>query len=185
MNKIIAILGMCGSGKSIACEYFENKGYKKIYFGGITMDKLKEANIEVTPENEKEMREKIRKDYGMAAFAILSLPKIDEYLKTDNVVIDGLYSWDELKVISEKYKDNVTYISIVVDKDIRYKRLENREIRPFNNEQAKNRDITEIENISKAGPIAFSDYYILNNGSMEEYIKQIKEVENKIEKEVK
>ena len=29
MNKIIAIVGMCGSGKSVACEYFENLGYKK------------------------------------------------------------------------------------------------------------------------------------------------------------
>ena len=33
MNKIIAIVGMCGSGKSVASEYLENKyfldGYKK------------------------------------------------------------------------------------------------------------------------------------------------------------
>jgi len=185
MNKVIAIVGMCGSGKSIACEYFENKGYKKVYFGGITMEKLKESNIPITPENEKTMREKIREEHGMAAFAILSLPKIDEYLKTNNVVIDGLYSWEELKVVSEKYKDNVIYISIVVDKNIRYNRLENREIRPFNNEQATTRDVTEIENISKAGPIAFADYYILNNGSMEDYIEQLKQLEIKIEKDEK
>lgn len=53
MNKIIAIVGMCGSGKSVACDILEEKGYKKVYFGGVTMDKLKEENLSVTPENEK------------------------------------------------------------------------------------------------------------------------------------
>ena len=29
MNKIIAIVGMCGSGKSVACDLLEKRGYKK------------------------------------------------------------------------------------------------------------------------------------------------------------
>ena len=43
MNKIIAIVGMCGSGKSVACEYYEKRGYKSVYFGGITLEELKKA----------------------------------------------------------------------------------------------------------------------------------------------
>mgnify|MGYP004672591885 CR=1 FL=1 len=31
MNKVIAIVGMCGSGKSIASDYFEKIGYEKVY----------------------------------------------------------------------------------------------------------------------------------------------------------
>ena len=45
MNKIIAIVGMCGSGKSIANDYFVKKVFKIIYFGGVTIDKLKENNL--------------------------------------------------------------------------------------------------------------------------------------------
>ena len=41
MNKVIAIVGMCGSGKSIASDYFEKIGYEKVYFGGVNMDFLK------------------------------------------------------------------------------------------------------------------------------------------------
>ena len=37
MNKIIAVVGMCGSGKSIVSEYLESVGLKKVYFGGVTM----------------------------------------------------------------------------------------------------------------------------------------------------
>ena len=35
MNKLIAIVGMSGSGKSIATDYLEKNNWKKIYFGGI------------------------------------------------------------------------------------------------------------------------------------------------------
>ena len=45
MNKIIAIVGMCGSGKSIASEYYENLGWPKVYFGGVTMDVMKEQFV--------------------------------------------------------------------------------------------------------------------------------------------
>lgn len=176
MNKIIAIVGMCGSGKSDACEFFINKGYKSVYFGGVTMDKLKENNLEITPENEKKIREELRKQYGMAAFAILLLPKIEEYLKESNVVLDGLYSWDELTTLKQKFKDNLIVISIIVDKQIRYNRLTKRHNRPLTNIEAQNRDISEIENIKKAGPIAYADYYILNNGSKEEYYNKLEEI---------
>lgn len=181
MKNIIAIVGMCGSGKSIASDYFENIGYKKIYLGGITMEKLKEENLEVNPENEKMMREKLRKEHGMGAYALLSIPKIEELIKTDNVVLDGLYSWDELKILKEKYP-NIKIISIVVDKKVRYERLTTREIRPLTNEEAQKRDISEIENVAKGGPIAFADYYILNNENMENYTRELERIQKEIEK---
>lgn len=176
MGKIIAIVGMCGSGKSIASKYFEDLGYKNVYFGGVTMEKLKEAGLEVTPENEKMMREKLRRELGMGAYAKVLLPRILELSKDYDVVLDGLYSWSELKILEEEF--DMRTIAIVCDKNLRYDRLSKREIRPFNNEEAKKRDITEVENIEKAGPIAYADYYIYNNGSIEEYYKRLDEIIN-------
>ena len=169
MNKIIAIVGMCGSGKSIATDILVSKGYEKVYFGGVTMDKLKEENLEVNPQNEKMMREKLRKEYGMAAYAKILLPKILELSKKSNVVLDGLYSWDEYQILETELKDKFTTIAIVTDKKIRYNRLEKRVIRPLTSIEAKERDLAEINNIAKAPPIAYADYYICNNGSLEEY----------------
>lgn len=174
MNKIVAIVGMCGSGKSIASEYYEKLGYTKIYFGGVTMDKMKEEGLDITPDNERYMREKLRKEYGMGAYAILLLDKIEEASKNNNVVLDGLYSWDELKILKEKFS-NLVVLSIVVDRNIRYSRLNNREIRPLTNEEAMKRDITEIENLAKGGPISYADYYILNNYSIEKYMSDLEE----------
>lgn len=181
MNKLVAIVGMCGSGKSIASEFYENRGYEKVYFGGVTMDKLKEEGLEVNPENERFMREKLRKEYGMAAFATLLLPKIDSLLENNNVVLDGLYSWNEYIMLKEKYP-NLKLLAIIVDKNIRYKRLESRVIRPLNEKEATKRDITEIENLAKAGPIAFADYFIINNGDENDFLNRLEEITNIIEK---
>lgn len=183
MNKIIAIVGMCGAGKSVASEYLENLGYKKVYFGGITYDKLKEAGIERTPESEKKMREGLRKEYGMACYAILSLPKIKEYYKNSNVVIDDLYSWSEYKTLINEFGNNVVLIGVIADKEIRYSRIAIRPGRSYNRAEAIDRDLSEIENLEKGGPIAYADYFIFNNGTISEYHKRLDEILKQIEGE--
>lgn len=174
MGKIIAIVGMCGSGKSVACDYLENLGYKKVYFGGVTMDKLKEIGLEITPDNEKMMREKLRQDLGMGAYAKVLLPKIKELSINNNVVLDGLYSWDELVILNNEFK--MTTIAVVEDKKLRYERLEKRIVRPFSKSDAIKRDVSEIENIAKAGPIAYADYYIFNNGTINDFHNRLAEI---------
>ena len=176
MKKLLAIVGMCGSGKSIASDYLVENGWNKIYFGGVTMDKLKENNLEVNPENEKMMREKLRKEYGMAAYAILLLPKIRESLEEHDTVLDGLYSWDEYKILKEEFGDDLKLLCITADRALRYERLGTREIRPLTAIEAYNRDIAEIENLAKGGPISISDYYILNNYSVDKYIEELNKI---------
>lgn len=176
MKNIIAVVGMCGAGKSVLCDYLENIGYEKVYFGGVTLDKLKEKGLEITPENEKMMREGLRKDLGMGAYAIVLLPKIKDLAKNNNVVLDGLYSWDELKILKEKFGDSLTTIAVITDKKLRYERLSKREVRPFTKEEAIKRDISEIENIAKAGPIAYADYFILNNGTIADFHKRLEDI---------
>ena len=176
MGKIIAIVGMCGSGKSVACDLLENKGFKKVYFGGVTLEKIKEEGLEVTPANEKMIREKLRSELGMGAYATVLLPKIKELSEHHHVVLDGLYSWDELKILKDEFGEDLVVIAIIVAKKVRYDRLSIRLIRPFNHEEAKTRDISEIENIAKAGPIAYADFYIDNNKTVEDFKLRLEEI---------
>ncbi len=176
MGKIVAIVGMCGSGKSVASDFLVEKGWQKVYFGGVTMMKLKEAALETTPENEKMMREKLRKDLGMGAFAKILLPQIKEFSAKGDTVLDGLYSWEEYTILKEELGDNLKVVAIVVDRQLRYERLAIREVRPLSQEQAIKRDIAEIENSHKGGPIAFADYYIFNNGNISEYKERLEKI---------
>ena len=175
MNKLIAIVGMSGSGKSVATTYLEDGGYKKIYFGGDIYDKMKEAGIKITPDSQKKFRENLRKKHGMGVVAKILLPQIKEAHKMGNTVLDGLYSWDEYLILKEEFKD-LKLVCICTDKKIRYDRVESRPDRPFNHEDIIKRDIAEIENSAKGGPIAFADYYILNNGNLTEFYNRLEEI---------
>ncbi len=175
MNKLIAVVGMAGSGKSIATEYLKDNGWTKIYFGGAVYDRMRKEGIEITPESQKEYRENIRKQYGMAAVAVLLEEDIKDAVATNNTVLDGLYSWDEYLFLKEKFPD-LKLISVVCDKKLRYERIAIRPDRPFNHEEIIIRDTSEIENLAKGGPIAYADYYIFNNSSLEDYEKRLLEI---------
>ena len=59
--KIIALVGMSGSGKSVAVDYLTSQGYPKVYFGGMIYKEMERRGIERTPdgESEKKFREEI------------------------------------------------------------------------------------------------------------------------------
>lgn len=176
MNKIVAIVGMCGSGKSVATDILENMGWVKIYFGGVTYKKMAEAGIERTPDSERIFRENLRKKYGPECYAKLLLPEIKEAVKNNNVVLDGLYSWYEYKYLENELGNKLKLICVVTDKDIRYERIGKRSERPFNKEKAIERDLSEIENLAKGGPISYADYYIFNNGTLEDYKERLNDI---------
>ena len=66
--------------------------------------------------------------------------------------------------------------AIICDKELRYERLSKRDIRPFTKNEAIKRDLSEIENVKKAGPIAYADYYIDNNKTILEYENRLQEI---------
>ena len=175
-NIIVAVVGLCGAGKSEVTNIFVENKFEKVYFGDVTFDEMKKRNIEVTPENERLMREELRATNDMAIYAKKSEPKIKKaYEEGKNVVVESLYSWSEYKYLKEIYKDNFKLLAVVTDRDLRAERLKNRPNRPLTDEEVTQRDYSEIENIEKAGPIAIADRFVLNNGTFEELKEQVQE----------
>lgn len=183
MNKLIAVVGMSGSGKSIATDYLEKKGWTKIYFGGVIYDKMKEENIEITPDSQKKFREELRKKYGMGVVAMILKDKIINAYCQNDTVLDGLYSWDEYLILKEAFGDKLKLVCVCCDKKIRYDRVGKRQDRPFNHKEIIERDLAEIENSDKGGPIAYADYYIFNNGNLDSYIKRLEKILIEIDNE--
>jgi dephospho-CoA kinase len=173
-TKIIATVGMCGAGKSVAGERLEQLGFAKVYFGGLTIDEVKRRGLEVNEKNERAVREELRRTHGMGAFAVLSLPKIEACLgEGKSVLIDGLYSFSEYKILHDQYGERLLVIAVFTPRKLRYERLARREIRPLTREEAVSRDYAEIENIEKGGPIALADYTIVNDGSRDHLLQQL------------
>jgi dephospho-CoA kinase len=164
--KLIAIVGMTGAGKSELALLFEEKGWTKIRFGDITEEVIVKNGLIVNEENEKKTRESLRKEYGMDAYAKLNLPKLQDAIKLNNVVIDGLYSYEEYLYLKEKLGSELLVFAIYAPPEVRYERLVDREIRPLTKEQGRNRDKSEILNLNKGAPIAMADYTLLNVGTL-------------------
>lgn len=192
MHVIVTIVGLTGAGKSAIADVLVAKEFQFLRFGQITLDEVKRRNLAPTEENERPIREELRKKYGMGAFATLNIPKFDELLKEGNVVGDGLYSWTEYKILKEHYGKQLVVLAVHASPEVRYARLEKRALqaddaalrhRPATREQSQSRDYAEIENIEKGGPIAMADYHIVNHSSIENLNEKIGTFLNWLEKE--
>ena len=178
--KIVAIVGMSGSGKSVAVDYLTNRGVPKVYFGGMIYKEMEKRGIVRTPdgESEKQFREMIRETEGKDWVVRQVIDEVKNLASAGQkrIVLDGVYSWTEMMALKHEFPGQMTFIAVVVPKKLRYKRVAVRPERPFSEEEIKERDRSEIENLEKGGPIAAADYYVLNDGSVEQMEKKLGEI---------
>lgn len=181
--KIIAFVGLAGSGKSAAIEYLTAKGYPKVYFGGVIYEAMRAEGIEITPKSQQVFREEIRKKEGKDFVVKRVISQMHDLINSGQrrILADGLYSWPEYKILKSEFPGELTVVAVVASKHLRHHRLANRPERPFTKPEANERDWTEIENLEKGGPIAMADYYVINNQSFDELHHQLDKILEEID----
>ncbi|MFC1915428.1 AAA family ATPase [Chloroflexota bacterium] len=178
--KVVATVGMAGAGKSEVAKAFESKGFVRIRFGDVTDKEVKKRGLDLNETNERHVRESLRQEHGMSAYAQLNLPRINSALKHASVIIDGLYSWEEYTFLKNYYGADFSVVAVWASPETRYARLSNRSIRRLTPEEATSRDRAEIENTNKGGPIAMADFTISNESSVEGLRKELSRIISKL-----
>lgn len=181
-KKIFAIIGMKGSGKTEIIKYLQEKhNWPKIYLPQSLFDEIEKRGMPLNWESEKFMRAHLREQHGIGVFGMLALPKIEELLeKNDVVLLESLYSWDEYKIIKKKYQHRLRTIFAYASPDVRLARLQKREHRPVSTmQELQEIEWHEIEATDKGGPIAIADHTIINHGTLEEFHRNIDDVMGK------
>lgn len=176
VKKIIAVVGMAGSGKTELTDYLQTKyRWPKIYFGDVIFDEMKSEGLDENQDNERITRERLREEEGMGVCAVKSLEKIHKAQESSDVVlVESLYSWEEYKIMKREFGDIFKVVAVYAPPALRFSRLQNRPIRPLKTfEEFEKRDWTEIENSDKGGPIAVADYTLLNSSTLGEAKKQV------------
>jgi adenylate kinase len=165
---LLAIVGLPGAGKTTATKYFTERNGSVIEFGKIIIDHIDRHHLQHDEKNHKYLREKLRKEYGMAAMAILNEKKIRQAFKKNKIVIiDGMRSWEEYEYLKKKFNGvKIIIVALYADKQIRYKRIQERGFRThlFGEE----RDIDELLGVNMGPTIGFADYFVDSNGTIEE-----------------
>ena len=177
--QIVAIVGMCGSGKSTIVDLLEKKwNLDIIYLGEIVFKEMERLGLESTPENQRKVQQELRDCKGKDVLAKKIIPLINS--KSKNIILDGVYSTTEYETLKEEYGDRMICIAIHANKNIRYARLNKRTSRPLTKEEVDKRDMSEIKNIEKGGPIGLADYHIVNNGDMKDLELQLENIFNNL-----
>lgn len=173
--KIIAFVGMPGAGKSSAVDYVTEKGYPKVYFGGVVLQALQEAGLEQNPTNERMMREKLRQEEGSDVIVRRIAQQLHNLIDAGQhrIIADGLYSWTEYKYLKHEFPGEMSLVAILAPRNLRHRRLSKRPVRPLQPQEALERDWAEIERLEKGGPIAIADHYIINDDDIDNLYRQI------------
>lgn len=184
-EKILAIVGMSGSGKSVLVDHLTEKGYPKVYFGGMIYKEMEKRGIARTEdgESEKKFREEIRATEGKDWVVNQVIAEVKDLIAAGQkrIILDGVYSWTEYKILKHEFPKSLTFVAIVVDKNKRYDRVAKRPGRAFDGKAIRERDRSEIENLEKGGPIVAADYYIINNGTIDEANARLDQILKEIE----
>ncbi len=162
----LALVGMPGAGKTLCAEHLRQCGYPGLRFGQIIVDEVERRGLPQTQDSERIVREDLRAQDGMGAVARLALPLLQEMLRSSPViVIDGLYSFEEYRLLQRELGATLLVIAIVSARQQRYQRLGARPQRPLDPAAAEARDLREIVMLQKGGPIAIADHTLLNDNS--------------------
>jgi len=166
---IIAIVGLPGSGKTDAGNFFREKKLPVISFGKTVIDHVNEKKLPHSEQVHKKIREELRTKYGKEAIAVLNMDKIKEALKNNLIiVVEGMRSWEEYTYIKKELPDvNLVIVCLYSEKLLRYKRISKRN--DLSEHYGEERDINEIIGINMGPTIAYADHVIKNNYSKEEF----------------
>ncbi len=182
--KILAFVGLTGSGKSTAVNYMTEKGFPKVHFGNIMLDEMRKAGVEIGEENEKTFRLKLREEQGPDVIAkkiIEQIQHLDD-AGQHRIIADGIYTWDEYKAMRHAFPGQLIVVAAVTARHLRYHRLTQRlDDRPQTAAISAERDYNEIETMQKGGPIAMADFYVMNDGDIEKFYASIDDVCDEME----
>lgn len=179
--KIIAFTGMPASGKSEAVQLAKDKGIPVVRMGDLVWDETKRQGKPLNDKNVGSVANNMRKKNGMDIWAKRTVEKIHSLKKSPHLVIDGVRNMEEIEYFKKDLGLDFFVVAIDAPDELRRKRAiargrtdDSKDLKDL--EERDKREI--IWGLQKV--IADADIIIQNNGSLEQFQKQVLTVLNNL-----
>jgi dephospho-CoA kinase len=172
--KIIAFTGMPASGKSEAVKIAKDKGIPVIRMGDLVWEETERQGRPLDDKNVGEVAQSMRNKYGMDIWAKQTVKKMQSLKQSPLLVIDGVRNMEEIEYFKKELGMEFLIITIDSSDELRRKRAISRgRIDDSKNlKDLEERDKREIAwGLQKV--IADADIIIPNNGSLNDFKKQV------------
>jgi len=175
LKKVIAIVGMPGSGKSVATGVAAREGFPVISMGDVIREEAMLRGLNPSPENIGRIMLELRDEEGDDAVARRCIPRI-EAEKSNVVIVEGIRSMAEVEAFKRKYPDFIL-IGVHASPETRLRRLvaRGREDDPRTLSHFRERDKRELQ-VGIGNAIAMADYMLVNEGDIEEFKEKVRKL---------
>lgn len=174
--RVIATVGMPGSGKSEAAEVAEEMGIPVVSMGDVIREEVKRRGLEPTDKNMGKVAVELREKEGMDAVAARCADVIRS-VNSDTVFVDGLRGWKEAERFMDEFGEDFYLIAIEVPFETRLERISDRGRSDdfTSEEELRERDQRELGyGLRKA--MENADITVENTGTLDDFRAEMKNI---------
>lgn len=173
--KIIVVTGMPAAGKNIVAEYARMHQYPHFSTGDFVRAEISKRGCKADPETSAKISTELRGKDGLGVTRMAIWEALRQ--KADVVFLEGIRSWPEIELI--RSKAHCTLVAVVAPKNLRLNRVKQRGREDDSVDHFDKRDQREIV-YGVAVCVALADAYVLNAGSIDDALRQLDEIINKL-----
>lgn len=177
--KIIAFVGMPASGKSEASRVARELGIPVVSMGDAVREETRRRGLPPTDENTGGIGTALRREEGMDAIALRSIPKIREQTLREHdrstVVVDGVRNLAEVERYKKEFGCSFVLVAIRAPFEVRLSRITAR---------GRSDDMSDAEGLRKRDErekgwgldlaIGVADETLDNTGSLDEFKEHVR-----------
>jgi dephospho-CoA kinase len=180
-RKVLAVVGMPGSGKAIVSKVASSHGILVLVCGDVVREETKKRGLTPTPENTGKVMLAIRQEEGPAVVAKRLIPRI-ESSHAPLLTVEGVRSMAEVEALEEKH--TVVVVAVHASPKTRYERLlaRARSDDPKSWQEFKERDLREL-GVGIGDVIALAQEMLINEASFEEVTAASEAILSRVTKE--
>jgi len=175
--KILAFTGMPFSGKSEAVKIAKEMNIPIIRMGDMIWEEAKNRELELNDKNVGTIASQMREEHGKDIWARRTLEKIKSVENLNFIVIDGIRNVEEIDLFKRYLEGNFVVVAVEASDETRQNRAltRNREDDSKDLQKIKERDKRELGwGLDRV--IASADIIVLNEGSIKNFQKKIREL---------